>query len=269
MTPRWLWDCLLLGATLAAIAALALIVALALGWNSPRPGRPPSWEAPALPYRLAAEPGAASLSLLAHPAGDFTFEVMARPLAGPDLCTYGLVYRAQDAAHYYLFAVGTDGYYAVLKQEGEDVTPLVTWQQFPHVERGQSSNRLLVTCTGPSCTFRINDEYAVTVEDDRWLSGDVGFWAQSIEEEAVLQFRSARLWRPPLSPPRRGGDRGATRPIETSDRRHVVVVGASDQLARQPLQGPRQRRIGRAEGQRLPLSQCLGLIWIEGDDARQ
>jgi hypothetical protein len=181
---------------LAAIVALALIAALALGWNNPRPGRPPDWEAPRLPRRLEAPPGGTALSLLSHPVDDFTLEVIARPLAGPDagLYAYGLTYRAQDATHYYRFAVGADGYYAVVRVDGESVIPLVTWQQFPHVERGRRPNRLLVTCSGPSCTFRINDEYAATVEDDRWLSGDVGLWAQSSEEGAVLEFRSVRVW---------------------------------------------------------------------------
>ncbi len=190
----------LVAATLAT--ALILIGALALGWNSPRPARLPDWEAPHLPRRLEAASGGTALSLLNHPVGDFTLEVIARPLAGPDagpdagLYAYGLTYRAQDATHYYRFAVGADGYYAVVRVDDEIVIPLVTWQQFPHVERGRRSNRLLVTCSGPSCTFRINDEYAATVEDDRWLSGDVGLWAQTSEDKAVLEFRSTSVWLP-------------------------------------------------------------------------
>jgi hypothetical protein len=187
-----------LAVLLTAIVALVLIAALALGWHSPRPGRPPDWEAPLLPRRLEAGPEGPALSLLHHPSGDFTLEVIARPLAGPDagLYAYGLTYRAQDASHYYRFAVGADGYYAIARVDGESVTPLVTWQQFPHVARGRQANRLLVTCVGPSCTFRINDEYAATVADDRWLSGDVGLWVRSSEQEAVVEFRRARLWAP-------------------------------------------------------------------------
>lgn len=191
-----LWDHVLLTITLAVVAALILVGALALGWNSPRPARSPDWEAPPLPYRMDVAPDAPSLSMLNRQASDFMFEVIALPLVGPDsgFYEYGLVYRVQDAAHYYALAVGADGYYTVLRQDGEEMTPLVTWQQFPHIRRGEQSNRLLVTCAGPSCTFRINDEYATTVEDDRWLSGDIGLWGQTFEQGAVLQFRSARLW---------------------------------------------------------------------------
>jgi hypothetical protein len=139
-----------------------------------------------------------SLTLLNHPSGDFTFEVTALPLIDPDLglCDYGLVYRAQDATRYYAFTVGSDGYYAVTRLEGETVTSLVAWQQFPHVRRGGGANRLRVTCAGNTCTFTINDEYAATVEDDVWLSGDVGLWARGFDGGAVVEFRSARVWEP-------------------------------------------------------------------------
>ncbi|MGD2103651.1 MAG: hypothetical protein PVJ55_00865 [Anaerolineae bacterium] len=181
---------------MVAIAALGLIVALALGWNSPRASRSATWEARALPYRVDVASSETYVSLLDHPSADLMLEVIATPLAGPasGFYDYGLVYRAQDATHYYAFAVGADGYFGVMRVEEEIATPLVTWQQFPHAQRGRRANRLLVTCTGHSCTFRINDEYAATVRDDTWLSGDIGLWARSLEEEAVLQFRSVRKW---------------------------------------------------------------------------
>jgi hypothetical protein len=180
----------------ALAAALLLIAALALGWNDPRPHRAPDWEDPAQPRHLAALANETVLSLLGQSASDFTFEVMARPLAGPEsgFYGYGLVYRAQDPTHYYAFAVGGDGYYAILHIDGSAEAPLVTWQQFPHIQRGQGQNRLRVTCAGPSCDFTINDEYAATVEDDTWLTGDVGLWARGFDEKVAVQFRGARLW---------------------------------------------------------------------------
>jgi hypothetical protein len=182
--------------TAALAAALLLIAALALGWNDPRPRRAPDWEDPAQPRRLAAAANRTSLALLGQPAGNLAFEVVARPLTGPEsgFYGYGLAYRAQDPTRYYAFAVGGDGYYAVLRTDGSDEVPLVTWQQFPHIQRGLGQNRLRVDCAGASCDFTINDEYAATVEDDTWLTGDVGLWARSYEEEVAVQFRSARLW---------------------------------------------------------------------------
>jgi hypothetical protein len=192
---RCLWNAALTLISLALVAALALIVALALGWNSPRPNRPPDWEASGLPRRLVASPGRTAVALLGYPGSDLTLEVEALPLASPDFNGYGLVYRAQDEGHSIAFAVGSDGYYAVLRVTGDEETPLVDWQQFPHIHRGQQANRLRVACAGPTCRFFINDEYATTVEDDTWLAGDVGLWVHSFQDaDVAIQFRDVRAW---------------------------------------------------------------------------
>lgn len=192
---RWLWSSVLGLMALALAGGSALIVALALGWNSPRPTRPPDWQAPALPPGLEAASNKVVVSLLGHPGDNFVLEVEAVPLAGPDFNGYGLVYRAQDSAHYYAFAVGSDGYYAVLRVAGDEETALVDWQQFPHVRRGRQTNRLRVACAGATCYFYINDEYATTVEDDTWLRGDVGLWVRGFGDERVaVRFLNARAW---------------------------------------------------------------------------
>ncbi len=192
---KWLWSGGLGLMTLVLAGALALIVALALGWNSPRPTRPPDWEAPGLPLDLKAPQNETTTSLLGHPGGDSTLEVEAIPLSGPDFNGYGLVYRAQDPARYYAFAVGGDGYYAVLRVAGDEETALVEWQQFPHVHRGQQPNRLRVACEGPTCHFYVNDEYAATVDDNTWLAGDVGLWVRGFGDgDVAVQFVNVRAW---------------------------------------------------------------------------
>ena len=202
---------LMLAAVLAAIVALGVIGALAWGWNSPRPRRQPDWEVPGLLRRVEAPPGAATITLVTHPSPDFIFEVSALPISEVDegFYDFGLVYRAQDLTHCYVLAVGTDGYYSVLKVHGDQTTRLVPWQQFPHVRRGRRSNRLSVTCTGSSCRFRINDEYAVTVEDDTWLSGQIGLWARSHEGREFVQFGAARMWALGSWPERKISSRGS------------------------------------------------------------
>ena len=197
----WLWRGGVGLMALALAMGLALVVALALGWNSPRPTRPPDWQAPGLPLLVPIPIEAASnevvVTLLGHPSSDFTLEGEAVPLSGPDsgFNGYGLVYRAQDAAHYYAFAVGSDGYYTVLRVAEDEEAVLVEWQQFPHVCRGQQANRLRVACTGPACHFYVNDEYATTIEDTTWLAGDVGLWVRGFGgEDLAVQFLNLRVW---------------------------------------------------------------------------
>lgn len=194
---KWLWRSVLVSMTLVLMAALALIVALALGWNSPHPTRPPDWQAANLPRRLEAASGETTVALLEHPIEDFTLEIEVVPLSSPDsgFDSYGLVYRAQDLANYYAFVVGSDGYYAVLRMVGDEETVLVDWQQFPHIRRGQQVNRLRVVCVGSTCRFYVNDEYATTIEENTWLAGDVGLWVRGFENEAVeVRFVTASVW---------------------------------------------------------------------------
>jgi len=182
---------------LALASALALIIALTLGWNSPRPTTPPDWQAPNLPLVLEILPDESVVTLLNHLSSDFTLEVNASTPSDPvsDFDGYGLVYRAQDSANCYIFAIGSDGYYAVLRVAEGAETLLVDWQQFPHVRRGGQTNRLRVACTGSTCRFYINDEYAATVEDDTWLVGDVGLWGSGLGGKGVtVQFVDARAW---------------------------------------------------------------------------
>jgi hypothetical protein len=193
--PR-LWRATLGLLTLALTGALALIVGLTLGWNSPAPTRPPDWRASGLPLSLDASSDGTAVRLLGYSADDFTLEIQAVPRSGPDFNGYGLIYRARDPAHYYAFAVGGDGYYAVLRVTEGRIVPLVDWRQFPHVRRGREPNRLRVACAGPTCRFYINDEYATAVGDDAWPAGEVGLWVRAFEDERVaVEFVHARVWR--------------------------------------------------------------------------
>lgn len=191
------WRGMLALIVLVLVAALAVIAALALGWNDPRPARPPDWMATGTPRQLRAISNETTVALLGQSGSDFTFEVVARPIAGPDsgFYSYGLIYRAQDADHYYAFAVGGDGYYAVLRVEGQQETVLIPWQQFPHIRRGQQANRLRVRCADVTCRFTINDEHAVTIEDAAWLSGPVGLWTRGYDADVQVAFEQVQGWR--------------------------------------------------------------------------
>jgi hypothetical protein len=125
----------------------------------------------------------------------FVLEGFGAAVLGPEFNGYGFAFHALDAAHYSVFALGSDGYYAVLRIDGEVEIPLVTWQQFPHIRRGQEENRFRLECEESRCEFYINDEYVTTVEDAAWSGGDVGLWVRAFEDEPVeAEFRSLGVW---------------------------------------------------------------------------
>lgn len=193
MVPSRIWRLSLMIIMVGGMAAIAVIGVLAVGWNTPRPHRPPDRRFGT--RHLALETETAN-QLLGEDQRNFVLEAKALPIHGPesDLYEVGLMYRAQDASHYYALAVGPDGYYAIVRAEGGNLTSLVEWNQFPHIVRGLDANRLLVMCDGPTCTFRLNDEYVTDVTDDRWLSGDVGLWARSRDGKLLVQYPSVDLW---------------------------------------------------------------------------
>jgi hypothetical protein len=196
MAP-WLWRSGVgLLASVVVIGGI-LLIALALGFNSPRPLRTPDWEAADLPQVLHAPSNGTARQLLGQSYADLTLEIEMAPLSSgdPGVVEYGLIYRAQDIDHYYAFVVGSDGYYGVLRVAREEETQLVEWQLFPHIHRDGRTNRLRAACADSACDFFINDEYATTAEDGVWLEGDVGLWARGFDgTSAAVQFQSARVW---------------------------------------------------------------------------
>ncbi len=176
--PNWLWKLTLALLVLTLGSAAALLLALSLGWNPPHPAaQPPHTLSAPLSLEVVA-PEQQALQLLERAAPPFTLEARVQPAGGSELTASGLVFQARDDRHYTVFAVGMDGYLAVLQVDDTTPTPLLDWQQFPHIRRGPSANRLRLSCSGQRCQFWVNDEY-VTALDSPPGSGDgVGLWLQ-------------------------------------------------------------------------------------------
>lgn len=208
---NWLWwgSLSLFGA--GALVGLGLVVALALGWRSPTPHRPPDWTATGPAWNQHGD-GAATVTddgyqlRLSQPhqrgwatagqrVADFELELDARAVTPGQDNGYGLLYHYQDPANYCLFAIGGDGYYTIAVVREGTPTSLRPWQQWPHVRRGAATNRLRVHCQGTVCRFYINGEFTAQVQDDSFLDGDLGLWAQTFSDEAlVVVFEELRLW---------------------------------------------------------------------------
>ncbi|NLE43496.1 MAG: hypothetical protein GX620_02140 [Chloroflexi bacterium] len=200
--PRWLWTAGVAGMALALGAMLTLLALLTAGWNSPRPVGPPDWQVAGQSIVLEAPLGETVLHLLPWSGDDFALEAVAECLSGPSFNGLGLVFRAQDTEVYDVFAVGGDGYLAVLHFAGGVVTPLLPWQQFPHIRRGASENRLRLSCSQATCRFYVNDEYVDAVEYDA-TAGSIGVWATSPSDAQVTAaFTAIQVWEG-VAPPSR------------------------------------------------------------------
>ena len=97
---------------------------------------------------------------------DFHLIVDAAQVAGPDNNEYGVQVRMEDNRHFYRFSVSGDGYYRVIKLDGEEQTILGNdWTQAEAIQMGVAVNRLEVICRGTTMTFCVNDELLAQVED--------------------------------------------------------------------------------------------------------
>ncbi len=101
---------------------------------------------------------------------DFDLRILARPVAGPadDNNGYGVIFRAQDTANYYLFLISSDGYYQVVRSVAGEQKELSTWIESPLINPGVNvENWLRVIAVDDQFQFFINDEpVALCIPDD-------------------------------------------------------------------------------------------------------
>jgi hypothetical protein len=129
---------------------------------------------------------------------DFHLTVDAAQVAGPDDNEYGVQVRMGDKRHFYRFSVSGDGYYRVIKLDGEEQTILGSdWAQAEAIKTGMAVNRLEVICRGTSMVFRVNGERLTQLEDGSYRSGDISLYAGSFfEPDVEIHFDNLSLTEP-------------------------------------------------------------------------
>jgi hypothetical protein len=117
---------------------------------------------------------------------DFTLDVDATPLDGPDDNGYGVIARRADDENLYSFQVSGDGYFVIQKRIKGNWTNLTgDWQPTPAIRPGKQTNHLRVTCKGNVLTFTANDVQLAQVTDGDLARGDIGVVASTFSEPDV------------------------------------------------------------------------------------
>jgi hypothetical protein len=117
---------------------------------------------------------------------DFHLTVEAAQIAGPDDNEYGVLVRMEDTDHFYRFSISGDGYYMVSKYDGESWEALSgDWAVSDAIQPGVATNLLEIVCQGAMMTFSVNDVQLVQVEEESFISGDIGLYAGSFFESGV------------------------------------------------------------------------------------
>lgn len=114
---------------------------------------------------------------------DVRIEVVAAKVGGDDNNRFGVICRAQDWNHFYVFMISSDGYYGIGKITGEASTlvGMDAMQPSEKIEQGNAINHLRVECIGDTLSLYVNGELVGQAQDGEITSGDVGLIAGTYE----------------------------------------------------------------------------------------
>lgn len=138
-------------------------------------------------------------ALSGHAYRDVQIETDAARLAGPQANLYGLVCRCTDEVNFYFFVISSDGYYAIGKVSGGEVS-LLGQEMMAYnavIAHGENINRLRFDCIGATLTGYINGQMVALTEDTSFPRGDAGLIAGSLDEGGVdVSFDNFVVYKP-------------------------------------------------------------------------
>jgi uncharacterized protein YraI len=120
---------------------------------------------------------------------DFALEADARKVAGPNGAGYGLAFRIAGWNDAYVFNIAGDGNYTLFKiVDGQRSDVVGRTSALGVINKGDSTNHLLVVCQGSHIWCYINGQLVADVTDDSHVEGEIGF---SIESQEVSDLHIA------------------------------------------------------------------------------
>lgn len=119
---------------------------------------------------------------------DFTLEVDATQLAGPNDNSYGVIVRYVDDKNFYRLDISGDGYYAINKRKDGTWIKVQDWTEAPAIHQAQATNHLQVVAKGAQFTFNINGQPVGSFADADFNAGDVGVTAGTLFDNAGVQI---------------------------------------------------------------------------------
>lgn len=119
---------------------------------------------------------------------DFSLEVDATQISGPDDNSYGVVFRLNSPSAYYRFDISGDGHLSFMRRDESDGgrwVEVIDWTPSAAIHRGASSNRIKVVAQGSHFSFSVNGQLVAEADDGTYRSGAIGLEAGSFDEPGV------------------------------------------------------------------------------------
>lgn len=125
---------------------------------------------------------------------DFRLDVEARQIGVATNGAWGVLFRAQDFDNFYKVSIDPNsGQFEFFKLIGDRREEFVAWRPTAAILRGQQSNHLTIVARGAELTIRINEAPMVTVTDNAFRRGRIGFIANVWSEPVEYRFRNLTL----------------------------------------------------------------------------
>ena len=227
---EWLWKLVVWSVISLPILVLGLAFSLSLGVADQGPLGPLVWDtgfdpardhdvhlwSPAFSNTVAVKPGEEGLTFIfGRPdmIGAFTrtgagvpltSEIDGAQVGGPPGAMFGLVFDYLSERDYSAVMVNNNGYVMAYRQSGTQREEWVPLQQWPHVLRGQHTNRLRVDIHDGFADIRVNDEVLKSVPSNG--QGALGVIASSRAPGQVVRFGRSKCWSGGQQNPRASGD---------------------------------------------------------------
>jgi hypothetical protein len=132
---------------------------------------------------------------------DVVIEVDAALVAGPEVGSYGVIFRyGLDDNEFYVFEISGDGYYklGIDGAEHTEMDVITDWTESSAINQGlETTNRIKVIVAGSSIQYYVNDQFLGETQDDRLTNGTIGFFAGSYDEGGVqVSFDNLKISQP-------------------------------------------------------------------------
>lgn len=124
---------------------------------------------------------------------DFAYEVQMTIIQGDD---GGLIFRSNDVnGKFYFFSVGRDGIYSLsVSKDSTHSTQLVYDRSSLIKTAAGQLNILTVIARGSNIYLYINNQFVGNTTDSTYGSGEIGVFADDMENATMVEFRNARVW---------------------------------------------------------------------------
>jgi len=121
-------------------------------------------------------------------------EVDVRLAAGPSNGVFGILCRAeatqQTVQKAYVFAIRTDGFYAILKRTSPTFWDAIAYgKESKAIKSGNAVNHLRADCFGGTLTLYVNGEKLLEKTDAAFKAGQVGFAVTTQPKSEPLDVR--------------------------------------------------------------------------------